>query len=133
MRAQTKLEEFFNSITHGLGVILSFLALKFLVSKALLTGSKGLILSFSIYGISLVALYLASTLYHGMPLSRAKEIFRTFDHTAIYFLIAGTYTPFCLITLRGIWGWSLLVIAWGLTLWFEELFDMAYPPLVPTL
>lgn len=109
-------EELANTLTHGAGIALSIAGLVLLVVRAALYGDVWQIVSFSIFGISLIALYLASTLYHGYSSPRIKKILRTFDHSAIYLLIAGTYTPFLLISLRGPWGWSLFGIIWGLAI-----------------
>jgi len=112
----TRREELFHSISHGIGVSLALVGLAGLVIWAASHGDRVDIFSFSIYGVSLVLLYLASTLYHSMRNPRWKLIFRKFDHAAIYILIAGTYTPFLLVSLRGAWGWSLLGLIWGLAL-----------------
>ncbi len=109
-------EELANTITHAAGIGLSIAGLIFLLVRAVLYGDIWQIVSFSIYGSSLILLYLASTLYHGFKSKRAKEILRVFDHSAIYLLIAGTYTPFLLVTLRGPWGWTLFGIIWGLAI-----------------
>jgi hemolysin III len=109
-------EEVANTITHGVGVGLSIAGLVVLVVRAALYGDVWQVVSFSIYGSSLILLYLASTLYHGFRSKRVKEILRIFDHSAIYLLIAGTYTPFLLVTLRGPWGWSLFGLIWVLAL-----------------
>ena len=107
-------EEIANGITHGIGTGLSIVGLTVLVVLAVLYGDSWRIVSFSIYGITLVLLYLASTLYHSLQTPRAKKLFQFFDHSAIYLLIAGTYTPFLLISVRGAWGWTLLILIWGL-------------------
>lgn len=107
-------EEIASSITHGIGTGLSIAGLTVLVVLAALYGDVWRIVSFSIYGSSLVLLYLASTLYHSFQKPRIKRIFQILDHAAIYLLIAGTYTPFLLISLRGAWGWTFLVVIWGL-------------------
>jgi hemolysin III len=109
-------EEQVNVITHGLGLILSIPALVLLIVYASLYGTVWHIVSFSIYGSTLVILYLASTLYHAAKKPETKEKLNIFDHSAIYLLIAGTYTPFLLITLRGTWGWSLFGVVWGLAI-----------------
>ncbi len=109
-------EECANTITHAAGVAFSIAGLILLVVRAALYGDAWHVVSFSIYGTTLILLYLASTLYHGFRSKRAKELLRLFDHSAIYLLIAGTYTPFLLITLRGPWGWSLFGTIWGLAL-----------------
>jgi hemolysin III len=107
--------ERFNSISHLVGATLALAGLVVLVVFASLQGDPWKIVSFSIYGVSLFLLYTLSTLYHSLR-GRAKQIFRKLDHVAIYLLIAGTYTPFTLVTLRGTWGWTLFVIIWGLAI-----------------
>lgn len=109
-------EEIANSITHGTGVALSIAGLAVLTAFAALLGNVWHIVSVSIYGATQILLYTASTLYHSIPMPRAKQLFRRLDHTAIFLLIAGTYTPFTLVNLRGPWGWSLLVIVWCLAI-----------------
>ncbi len=108
------LEEIANSVTHGLGAALSVAGLAILVVAAAQTGDAWRVVACSIYGASLVLLYLSSTLYHALTHVRAKRVFRILDHASIYLLIAGSYTPFTLVTLRGPWGWSLFGIIWGL-------------------
>ena len=103
-----------NSITHALGALLSVLALVLLTWAAALRGSARQVVGAAVFGATLVALYTLSTLYHALRNPRAKRVFHILDHSAIYLLIAGTYTPFCLSTLRGAWGWSLLGAVWGL-------------------
>ncbi len=107
--------ERFNSISHLVGATLALAALVVLVVFASLQGDPWKIVSFSIYGTTLFLLYALSTLYHSLR-GRAKEIFKKLDHAAIYLLIAGSYTPFTLVTLRGAWGWSLFGIVWGLAI-----------------
>jgi len=109
-------EEIASSITHGLGAGLSVAGLTVLVLLATLYGDVWQVVGFSIYGSTLIVLYLASTLYHSFQNLRAKRVFRVIDHAAIFLLIAGTYTPFLLISMRGVWGWTLLGIVWGLAL-----------------
>jgi len=104
-----------NSITHLIGTSLALAGLVVLVVHAARLGDPWKIVSFSIYGVTLVALYFFSTLYHSTQ-GKAKTIFRTLDHAAIYLLIAGTYTPLTLVTLRGTWGWWLFGTIWGLAL-----------------
>ena len=106
--------ELANALTHAVGVALALAGLAVLVTLASLQGSLRRVISYSIYGVTLVLLYAASTAYHGIRLPRAKRLLRTLDHIAIYLLIAGTYTPFALISLRGAWGWSLLCLIWAL-------------------
>ena len=107
--------ERFNSISHLVGAALALAALVILVVFASLKGDPWKIVSFSIYGTTLFLLYTLSTLYHSLR-GRIKDIFQKLDHVAIYFLIAGSYTPFTLVTLRGVWGWSLFGIVWGLAI-----------------
>lgn len=109
-------EEIANTITHGVGAALSVAALAILVTFAGLFGDVWRVVSFSIYGATLFLLYLFSTLYHGIQHPRAKEILRVLDHSAVFLLIAGTYTPFTLVTLRGPWGWTIFGLIWGLAL-----------------
>lgn len=109
-------EELANTITHGIGLALSLAGLVVLVVLAAVRGGPRLIVSCAIYGSTLVCLYAASTLYHGIPSPRSKRALRILDHSAIYLLIAGTYTPFLLVNLRGGWGWSLFGIVWGLAM-----------------
>ena len=106
--------ERFNSISHLLGTVLALAGLVVLVVYASRQGDLWKIVSFSLYGASLVLLYLASTLYHSFQGKATKAFFRRLDHQAIYILIAGTYTPFALVTLRGEWGWVLFAVIWGL-------------------
>jgi hemolysin III len=107
--------ERFNSISHLIGAVLALAGLVVLVVLASLKGDLLKVVSFTIYGSTLFLLYTLSTLYHSLR-GRAKAIFQKLDHIAIYLLIAGTYTPFTLITLRGIWGWSLFAAVWGLAI-----------------
>ncbi len=109
-------EEIANSITHGLGALLSAVGLVILIILAAWRGDAWKMVSFIIYGFSLIVLYLSSTFYHSFRSPRLKKIFRVFDHSAIYVLIAGTYTPFLLIILRNTLGWTLFAILWGLAL-----------------
>lgn len=109
-------EELANSITHGIGIGLSIAGLVILIVLAAREGDVWHIVSVSIYGSSLILLYLASTLYHSFQNPKVKKLLRVFDHIAIYLLIAGTYTPFMLVNLRGPWGWSMFGLIWGLAL-----------------
>lgn len=115
-RQYPKTEETLNIITHGLGLLLSIVALVILIVFASIKGTVWHIVSFSIYGASLVTLYLASTLFHSVRKQSLRNKLNVFDHSAIYFLIAGTYTPFLLVTIRGPWGWSLFGVIWGLAI-----------------
>ena len=123
------LEEIANTITHGIGLLLSIAGFVVLLVLAALRGTAWHIVACSIYGATLICLYTASTLYHAVISPRVKRALRIFDHSAIYLLIAGTYTPFLLVSLRGPWGWSLFGVIWGLALvgvlfkfWFVERF-----------
>jgi len=107
--------ERFNSISHLLGAIFALIGLTVLVVFASQQGDPWKIVSFSIYGTTLFLLYTVSTLYHSWT-GPAKSILQKLDHEAIYLLIAGTYTPFTLLTLRGSWGWSLFGVVWGLAI-----------------
>ncbi len=109
-------EEIAHAATHGLGVVLAITGLTALVARATLYGDTWHIVVSAIFGATLVLMYAASTLYHSIPLPRAKKVLRIIDHSTIYFLIAGTYTPFTLVTLHGPWGWLLFGITWGLAL-----------------
>jgi hemolysin III len=112
----TRGEEIANSITHGIGAGLSIAALTILVVFSSIKGDVWRVVSFSIYGACLSILYTASTLYHSFRSEKVKRFFQIIDHASIYLLIAGTYTPFTLVLLRGGWGWSLFGIIWGLAL-----------------
>ncbi len=105
--------ERFNAWTHLVGALLSVVGVMALIAMTLRMGDPWKIVSVSIFGATLILLYSASTLYHSLR-GRAKDILRKLDHLSIYLLIAGTYTPFCLVTLRGAWGWTLFGVVWGL-------------------
>ncbi|MCC6135056.1 MAG: hemolysin III family protein [Candidatus Contendobacter sp.] len=107
--------EWFNSISHLIGAVAALVGLVIVVVVAAQQGDPWKIVSFSVYGFTLFSLYTISTLYHSLQ-GRAKRFFRKLDHMSIYFLIAGTYTPFTLVTLRGVWGWTIFGIIWGLAL-----------------
>lgn len=109
-------EELFNVISHFLGLILSVAGLAVLVTFASIYGTVWHIVSFSIFGSSMVLLYLASTLYHSARRKTLRKKLNVFDHSAIYVLIAGTYTPYCLVALNSTIGWALFGITWGLAL-----------------
>ena len=106
--------ERFNSVTHLVGTVLSVAGLATLVTMAALERDPYKIVSFAVYGAMLLVLYTISTLYHWVRSPRLKAILQKCDHSAIYLLIAGSYTPFTLVTLRGPWGWSLFGVSWGL-------------------
>ncbi len=109
-------EEIMNGVTHGLGAALSIAGLTILVVLAVMSGNVRQIVGFSIYGASLIILYLASTLYHSFQKPEVKRVLKIIDHAAIYLLIAGTYTPFLLVGVQGAWGWTMLVLIWGLAI-----------------
>lgn len=132
LRMRMSAEEIANSLTHGVGLLLSVAGLVVLIVVAALHGGAINVVSCAIYGATLVCLYAASTLYHGVPSPRWRRALKTLDHCAIYLLIAGTYTPFTLVSLRGGWGWTLFGIVWGLAiagillkLWFVDHFAIA--------
>lgn len=106
------LEEIWHSVTHGIGFLLSIAALVLLVTFATLEGSLLHILSAVLYGISLIIMYGSSTLYHAVTQREIKQFFQKFDHAAIYFLIAGSYTPIMLITIGGVAGWTIFALEW---------------------
>lgn len=109
-------EEIAHSITHGVGAVLSIAALVVMIWLSIAEGTAWHLVSSIIYGSSLILLYTASTLYHAITNARAKHVLRLMDHAAIFILIAGTYTPFLLVNLRGPWGWSLFIIIWSIAL-----------------
>ena len=124
-------DEIANTLTHGVGLVCSVLGFAVLLVLAILGGGTWQILGCTIYGTTLVCLYAASTFYHGVSSPRAKRVLHVFDHCAIYLLIAGTYTPFLLVNLRGGWGWWLFAALWGLAvagilfkLWFTDRFPI---------
>ncbi len=107
--------ERFNSFTHLIGAVLAFIGASLLISQAIQKNDLIKIIGFSVYGAMLIFLYMTSTIYHSVKGPR-KNFFRQMDYISIYLMIAGTYTPFTLITLRGVWGWSLFTIIWTLAL-----------------
>jgi len=113
-RVQSREEEIANALSHGIGLIAAFAATPFLILHAVRNGDAAFIVGASIFVATMVLLYLASTLYHALPAGRGKEVFRVIEHSAIFLLIAGTYSPFTLGVLRGAWGWTLLGLVWGL-------------------
>jgi hemolysin III len=115
-RALTLGEEIFNSITHGIGALLSLAGLVILTVFAVKKGDSWHVVSFTIFGTSMFLLYLSSTLYHSVTQTNIKNLFARFDHAAIFLLIAGTYTPFVLTTIRGPLGWTLFGIIWALAI-----------------
>ena len=115
-KSQSIGEEIANSITHGIGAALSIAALVILVVFASHRGDAWRIVSFSIYGATLILLYLVSTLYHSFLNPKIKRFFRILDHLTIYLLIAGSYTPITLVSMRGVWGWTLFGLIWGMAI-----------------
>jgi hemolysin III len=125
-----------SGLTHFIGFLLSLAALVLLVTYASYQGTTWHIVAFAIFGISLILLYGASSMYHLLPLSpRGTSILRRIDHVMIFVLIAGTYTPVCLIPLRGVWGWSLFGIIWSMAIAgiFQALFWIHAPRWFSTL
>jgi len=114
--SQTSYEELVNVITHGIGAALSIAGLSALVVGAWQHRDAWRMVSFIIYGMTLILLYLASVFYHSARSPRAKRLLQFFDHAAIYLLIAGTYTPFTLVSMRGPWGWTMFGLIWGLAI-----------------
>ncbi|MCC7486907.1 MAG: hemolysin III family protein [Burkholderiales bacterium] len=113
-RPQSLGEEIANSVSHGLGLLAALAGSPVLVVAACQRGGAAGIVGASVFATTMVLLYLASTLFHALPASRGKRVFQILDHSAIYLLIAGTYTPFTLGVLRGNWGWTLFGLVWGL-------------------
>lgn len=112
-------EEVAHALTHGIGIVLAIAGLTVMVARATLYGNAWHIVGAAIFGATLVLMYTASTVYHSIPaehLPNTKRVLRIIDHSSIYLLIAGTYTPFTLVTLNGPWGWSLFAIVWTLAL-----------------
>lgn len=113
-REQSRGEEIANSISHGTGLVAAVVAAPFLIADAARRGELGFLVGACVFAASMVLLYLASTIYHTLPMGKAKRVFRVVEHSAIFVLIAGTYTPFTLGVLRGTWGWTLLGLIWAL-------------------
>jgi hemolysin III len=123
-------EELPNALTHGFGLVCSIFGFVILLVMTLLRGGKWQIISCAIYGLTLICVYAASTFYHGVSSPRWKKGLLLFDHCAIYFLIAGTYTPFLLVNLRGGWGWPMFGLIWGIAVsgvLFKLLFADRFP------
>jgi len=133
-REQSQAEEIANSISHGIGLVAALVGAPFLIMHAVRHGDTGFIVGTSVFSATMIFLYLASTLYHALPMGKAKGVFRVIEHSAIFLLIAGTYTPFTLGVLRGAWGWTLLGVVWGLAIVGVALkvFDKAYHPILST-
>ncbi|MFN2603725.1 MAG: hemolysin III family protein [Gemmatimonadaceae bacterium] len=115
-RALTIGEEIANSLTHGVGLLASVIAFPVLLIRAQSSSDSAAVAGAAIFGATLILAYATSTIYHALPISKGKQLFRVLDHSAIYLLIAGTYTPFALGPLRGPWGWTLLGVIWALAL-----------------
>ena len=113
-RPQSLGEEIANSASHGLALLATLAAFPILVTAASRRGDAAAIVGASVFAATMVLLYLMSTLFHALPPCRAKRVFQILDHSAIYLLIAGTYTPFTLGVLRGSWGWTLFGLVWGI-------------------
>jgi hemolysin III len=123
-------EEIANSVTHGIGLVASLVGLPVLVIAAADRADAIHVVGCSVFAACLITLYATSTIYHALPPSRAKQVFRVLDHVAIFLLIAGTYTPFTLGVLRGTWGWTLFGVVWSLAalgIVFKVLLGMRYP------
>ena len=127
-RRQTLLIEIANAITHGVGAALAIAGLVILIVRAVHTGSPMRIVTFSIYGAALVLFFLASTLFHSLIFTRAKRVFQILDHDMIYLVIAASYTPYCLVAIKGWQGWTLFGIIWAMaiagiiykSIWFQK-------------
>ncbi|MGX7351380.1 hemolysin III family channel protein [Enterococcus canis] len=108
--------EVLNAVTHGIGTGLSIAGLVVLLVKGARLGSAVHVVSYAIYGATMILLFLASTLFHSLIFTKAKKVFQVFDHSSIFLLIAGSYTPFCLLSIRGWQGWTLFVVIWLLAI-----------------
>lgn len=115
-REQSLGEEIANSISHGIGLIAALVGIPILMVRAAQRGDAAFIVGAGLFSVTVVLLYLASVLYHALPIGKAKRVFRVLDHSSIFLLIAGTYAPFTLGVLRGAWGWTLFGIVWGLAI-----------------
>lgn len=115
-RNQSLQEEIANTISHAIALVAALIGVVFLIRHAALKGDTAFVVGTSVFSASMVMLYLASTLYHALPQGKTKAVFRVIEHSGIFLLIAGTYTPFTLGILYGPWGWSLFGIIWGLAL-----------------
>ena len=113
-RDQTSGEEIANTFSHGLGLVVALLGTPFMIQHAIQNTGAKFIIGTSVFSATMIFLYLASALYHGLPKGKAKRVFQNIDHSAIFFLIAGTYTPFTLGVLSGVWGWTIFGVIWGL-------------------
>jgi hemolysin III len=131
-RAQSVGEEIANSISHGVGLLAAIAVVPVLIVTSVQRGGAASVVGASVFSATMVLLYLTSTLYHALPANRAKRLFQVLDHGAIYLLIAGTYTPFTLGVLSGVWGWTLFGLVWGLAvagLLLKSIGGVRYPKL----
>jgi hemolysin III len=133
-REQSRLEEIANSVSHGLGLVGALTGTPFLIMQAVQRGNAELIIGASLFSAAMVLLYFLSTLYHALPMGKAKRVFRTFEQAAIFIFIASTYTPFTVGILQGAWGWTLLGLIWGLAMIGVALlvFDKMSHLMIPT-
>ncbi|MBC8019296.1 MAG: hemolysin III family protein [Verrucomicrobia bacterium] len=116
IREQSRGEEIANSISHGIGLVAVIVASPYLIVRAVESGDTGFIVGVNLFIASMTLLYLASTLYHALPTGKTKSLFQVIEHSAIFLLIAGTYSPFTLGVLRGVWGWTVFGLVWGLAM-----------------
>lgn len=133
-REQSQAEEIANSISHGIGLVAALIGTPFLIMHAVWYADAGFIVGTCLFSLTIILLYLASTLYHALPIGKAKRVFRVIEHSAIFLLIAGTYTPFTLGVLHGAWGWTLFGVVWSLALVGVALktFDVTFRPILST-
>lgn len=131
-RDQSRQEEFANSISHGIGLIAAIAGVPFLINNAFQHGDAKFIVGVIIFSVTTILLYFASTIYHLLPIGKIKRLFNVIDHSVIFLMIAGTYTPFTLGVLHGAWGWSLFGIIWGFAIIgiILKVFNKASSPLV---
>jgi hemolysin III len=128
--SQSRGEEIANTVSHGVGFLAALAAIPLLVLSGLQKGGPGAVVGGAIFGTTMALLYLTSTLYHAVPPGPTKQLLRRLDHSAIFLLIAGTYTPFTLGVLGGGWGWSLFGVVWGIAV-FGIFFKLVYGPRFP--
>jgi len=115
-REQSREEEIANSVSHGIALVAALAGTPFLVMDAARHGDAGFVAGTYVFSATMIALYLSSTLYHALRIGKAKQFFKVIEHSAIFLLIAGTYTPFTLGVLKGVWGWSLFAVVWCLAI-----------------
>ena len=133
-REQSQAEEIANSISHGIGLAVALVGSPFLIMDSARHGDTVFLVGTGIFSATVIFLYLSSTIYHALPIGKAKRVFRTIEHCAIFLLIAGTYTPFMFGVLRGAWGWTLFAIIWILAITgvMLKVFDKASSPIFST-